>query len=82
MASIPTKGLFSTSCKSEKLKQVVAEKSLMEKKFTNRQTDKQTNKHNYRKGKNYTPPIYFVPGGGGGIINYVCRFVLDKSFVM
>ena len=29
-------------------------------------TDKQTDRHNYRKGKNYIPPIYFV---GGGIIN-------------
>ena len=26
------------------------------------QTNRQTNKHNYRKGKNYIPPIYFVPG--------------------
>ena len=26
------------------------------------QTDRQTDKHNYRKGKNYIPPIYFVPG--------------------
>ena len=40
------------------LTQVVAEKSLTEKKFTDRQTDK----HNYRKGKNYIPPIYVVPG--------------------
>ena len=40
------------------LTQVVAEKSLTEKKLTNRQT----NKHNYRKGKNYIPPIYFIPG--------------------
>ena len=40
------------------LTQVVAEKSLMEKKFTDRQTDK----HSYKKGKNYKPPIYFVPG--------------------
>ena len=40
------------------LTQVVAEKSMTEKKFTNKQTDK----HNYRKGKNYIPPIYFVPG--------------------
>ena len=36
------------------LTQVVAEKSLTEKKFTD--------KHNYRKGKNYIPPIYVVPG--------------------
>ena len=36
------------------LSQVVAEKSLTEKKFTD--------KHNNRKGKNYIPPIYFVPG--------------------
>ena len=35
-----------------KLSQVVAEKSLTEKKFTD--------KHTYRKGKNYIPPIYFV----------------------
>ena len=45
--------------------QVDAEKSLTEKKFTDRQTDRQTNKtnkHNYRKGKNYIPAIYFVPG--------------------
>ena len=40
------------------LSQVVAEKSLTEKKFTDRQTDK----HSYRKGKNYIPPKYFVPG--------------------
>ena len=32
------------------------------KKFTDRQTDK----HSYRKGKNYISPIYFIPGGGGG----------------
>ena len=44
------------------LVQVVAEKSLTEKKFTDKQTNTQTNKHNYRKGKNYIPPIYFVPG--------------------
>ena len=47
------------------LTQEVAEKSLMEKKSlqTDRQTNKQTDKqHNYRKGKNYIPPIYFVPG--------------------
>ena len=44
------------------LSQVVAEKSLTEKKFTDRQTNSQTNKHNHRNGKNYTPPIYFVPG--------------------
>ena len=44
------------------LTQIVAEKSLTEKKFTDRQTNRQTNKHNYRKGKNYIPPIYFVPG--------------------
>ena len=39
------------------LTQVVAEKSLTEKKSlqTNKQTDKQTYKHNYRKGKNYIP---------------------------
>ena len=43
------------------LTQVVAEKSLTEKVY--KQTDRQTNKHNYRKGKNYIPPIYFVPGG-------------------
>ena len=39
--------------------QVVAEKSLTEKSL---QTNKQTDKHNYRKGKNYIPLIYFVPG--------------------
>ena len=38
------------------LSQVVSEKSLTEKKFT----DRQTNKHPYGKGKNYIPPIYFV----------------------
>ena len=47
-------------------RQVVAEKSLTEKKYTDRQTDrqtdKQTDKPNYRKGKNYIHPIYFVPG--------------------
>ena len=39
--------------------------SLTEKKVyrqTDKPTDRQTNKHNYRKGKNYIPPIYFVPG--------------------
>ena len=35
------------------LSQVVSEKSLTEKKFT----DRQTNKHPYGKGKNYIPPI-------------------------
>ena len=40
------------------LSQVVAKKSLKEKNY--RQTDKQTNNHNYRKGKNYILPIYFV----------------------
>ena len=45
------------------LTQVIAEKSLTEKKkFTNKQTNKQTDKHNYRKGKNYIPPIYFLQG--------------------
>ena len=43
------------------LTQVVAEKSLTRKKVY-RQTDRQTDKHNYRNGKNYIPPIYFVPG--------------------
>ena len=38
--------------------QVVAEKSLTEKSL-----HKQTDKHNYRKGKNYIPPIYFLLGG-------------------
>ena len=33
------------------LTHIVAEKSLTKKKFT----DKQTDKHNYRKGKNYIP---------------------------
>ena len=43
-----------------------AEKSLTEKKFTtNKQTNKQPDKHSYSKGKNYIPPIYFIPGGGG-----------------
>ena len=37
--------------------QVVAEKSLTEKKFTDRQTNIVT-----EKAKNYIPPIYFVPG--------------------
>ena len=41
------------------LGQVVAEKSLTEKKFT----DRQTHKHKDRKGKNYIPPIYFVYRG-------------------
>ena len=41
------------------LTQVVAEKSLTEKSL---QTNRQTNKHNYRKGKIYIPPMYFVPG--------------------
>ena len=45
------------------LSQVVAEKSLTEKSLqTDGKTDKQTNKHNYRKGKDYIHPIYFVPG--------------------
>ena len=44
------------------LSQVVAEKSLTDKKFTNGQTNKQTDKHSCRKGKKYIPPIYFVPG--------------------
>ena len=39
--------------------QVVSEKYLTEKKFT----DRQTNKHPYGKGKNYIPPIYFVYRG-------------------
>ena len=39
------------------LSQVVAQKSLTEKKVY-----RQTDKRNYRKGKNYIPPIYFVPG--------------------
>ena len=38
---------------------VAAEKSLTEKKLTN----KQTNKHNYRNGKNYIPPRYIRTGG-------------------
>ena len=45
------------------LTQVVAEKSLTEKKVyrqTDKPTNRQTNKHNYRKGKNCIPPIYFV----------------------
>ena len=42
------------------LTEVAAEKSLTEKSL---QTNKQTNKHNYRKSKNYIPPIYLVPGG-------------------
>ena len=54
---------FVPNCRA--LSQVVAEKSLTEKKFTYKQTNRQTNKHNYRKGKNYIPPIKFVPGGGG-----------------
>ena len=41
------------------LSQVVSEKSLTEKKFT----DRQTNKHPYEKGKNYIPPKYFVYRG-------------------
>ena len=40
------------------LSRVLAEKSLKEKKVY-----RQTDKHNYRKGKNYIPPIYYVPGG-------------------
>ena len=59
------------------LSQVVSEKSLTEKKFTDRQTDRQTNKHPYGKGKNYIPPIYFVYRGSytGGIMNnYVLPF--------
>ena len=47
------------------LSQVVAEKSLTEKKVY-RQTDRQTDKHTYRKGKNYIPPIYFVYLNGVG----------------
>ena len=39
------------------LSQVVAEKSLTEKKFTDKQTNIITD-----KAKNYLPPIYFVPG--------------------
>ena len=38
------------------ISQVVAEKSLTEKSL-----DRQTKKHNYRKDKNYKPPIYFIP---------------------
>ena len=41
------------------LSQVVSEKSLTEKKFTDRQTDRQTNKHPYRKGKNYIPQLSY-----------------------
>ena len=41
------------------LTQVVAEKSLTEKSLL---TNRQTNKYDYRNGKNYIPPIYFVPG--------------------
>ena len=43
------------------LTQVVAEKSLAEKKVY-RQTDRQTNKHNYRKGKTIYP-LYTSYGG-------------------
>ena len=39
------------------LSQVVAEKSLTEKKFTNKQTNRQTDKHSYRKAKT-TYPLY------------------------
>ena len=41
--------------------QVVAEKCLTEKKFTDRQTNRQTNIIT-EKGKNYIPPIFFVTG--------------------
>ena len=57
------------------LTQVVAEKSLTKKKFTDRLTDKQADKHNYRKGKNYIPPIFVQ---GGGIINTNLASQSDK----
>ena len=41
------------------LGQAVPEKSLTKKKLTDRQTDR----HTYRKSKNYIPPIYFVYRG-------------------
>ena len=43
---------------------VVSEKSLTEKSLqTDKQTHRLTDKHSYRKGKNYIPPIYFVCRG-------------------
>ena len=44
------------------LTKVVAEKSLTKKKVY-KHTDRQTNKHNYRKGKNYIPPYILRTGG-------------------
>ena len=43
------------------LSQVVSEKFLTVKKFTDRQTER--DKHPYGKGKNYVLPIYFVYRG-------------------
>ena len=56
---------------------LVAEKSLTEKKFTDKQ-NRQTDKHNYRKGKNYIPPIYSYRG----IIPVLClKAWLQPSYV-
>ena len=63
------------------LSQVVAEKSLTEKKFTDRQTNKQTNRQTNiitEKAKLYTP-IYFVPGYKY-IINYPILIVFTHLF--
>ena len=43
--------------------EVVAEKLRQKERLQiNKQTNRQKNTHNYRKGENYIPPIYFVPG--------------------
>ena len=66
------------------LSQVVSEKSLTEKKFTDRQTDRQTDKHPYGKGKNYISPIYFVYRGykNGRIVAYIVKLVWCKIMLV
>ena len=59
------------------LTQVVAEECLTEKNY--RQTNQETHKHNYRKGKNSIPPIYFVPGGMNNLL-YSDRHFNDLEF--
>ena len=64
------------------LKQVVAEKSLTEKKFTDRQTNQQTNKHNYRNGKKlYTPYILRTGGIMNSLVTIVLFLIGSSSFL-
>ena len=52
------------------LGQAVPEKTLAEIKLTDRQTDR----HPYRKSKNYIPPIYFVYRGYNEAVTYLISF--------